>query len=92
MIDSIRLLKKDILITPFNKNDLGESVIHLIDDGKQEDSLNYFEVLKVSEKVVEVKKGDIIILSIGNHTAPVMVDNKRVAITSEEDVEAVVEL
>lgn len=92
MIEKLRLKKKDILIKPKNKNDIGTSSIVLIDDERQTDDLNFFEVLKVAPDVVDVSAGDIILLKMGDHTESFFLDNMRVAITEEEKVEAVVEL
>lgn len=91
MIDKIRLLNKDVLITPINKNEVFESIIHVVESDEHQQPLNYFRVLKVSPEVTEVQKDDIIMLRMGNHTPVVYVDTFRVAITSEDDVEAVVE-
>jgi hypothetical protein len=90
-IDEIRLLRKDVLITSIDKNEVVKSVIHVIEHDEQQQALNYFKVLRVSDKVTEVVPGDIIILGMGNHTVPVMVENMLVAVTSEDDIEAVVE-
>lgn len=91
MSGKLRLLKKDILVTPKNINEVEKSTIHIVSDSEQKEKLNYFEVLVVSDQVTMVKPGDIIILGYMNHMSPIEWEGKMCAITSEDMVEAVIE-
>lgn len=92
MIESLRLLNTDVLITPIEKNDVYQSELVIIEKDERREDLNFFKVLRVAKDVKLVKEGDIILLGMGRHTVPVIVGNTRVAITKEDDVEAIVEL
>lgn len=92
MIDKLKLFRKDILVTPIDKNEVYNSIIHVVESEEQREELNFFKVLKISKEVTEVVEGDIILLGMGKHTPPTIIDGIRVAITSENDVEAVIEI
>lgn len=92
MIDKIKLFRKDVIITPYEKNALNGSIIHVVEYDEGKEGLNFFKVLRVSDKVESVKEGDIVILKMGKHTPPSQFGDVRAAITSEDDIEAIVEL
>jgi len=87
----LTMLHRDILIKSKNKNDYISTTILLLNDSK-EDKINFYEVLGVSKKVTMIKIGDIILLENANHTVPIMWNDQRCAITSEDDVVGVLEL
>jgi len=90
-VTKIRLLKKDILIRPMDVNEYTSSIIYIKKDNQHEDKLNYFEVLQVSDQVTLMKAGDTIMLEHLKHTPPFMLNSVKCAVTSEDDVAAVIE-
>lgn len=92
MQEKLKLLNKDILIKKKPINDLRSGSIHLVLENEQREGVNFFEVVQVSDKVTEVRAGDVIILPYGAHTIPfVMDDHQEYAITDEDQVMGVVE-
>jgi len=89
MTTNIRLLKKDILIRPMDINEYSESVIHIAKEDQHQDAVNYFEVLQISDKVTLMDAGDTILLDHLHHTPPFELNGVMVAVTSEDDVAAV---
>jgi len=90
-MQKLRLFKKDILITPIKKNDVRSSIIHVVEDEEGQEKLNYFKVLQVSEKVTMVKEGDVVLVEHLGHTPPMVWNDVKCAVTSEDDVVAVLD-
>ena len=91
MTQKIRLLKKDVLIKPKDINDVVKSIIHIHKEDEGKEKLNYFEVLEVSPNVTMVNKGDTVLIEHLQHTMPVIINDERCAVTSEDDIVAVIE-
>lgn len=91
MIESIRLMNKDILIRPKPVSELRQSLIIPIYKQEQREKANLFEVLKVSGRVVQVKAGDVVLVPYIAHTPIMMIDGIRVAITDENTIMGVIE-
>jgi co-chaperonin GroES (HSP10) len=87
----LRLFRKDVLIEPFKKNDLGTSLIHVVESDEGKQKLNYFKVLQVSDKVTMFGVGDVILIEHLDHTVPMLFNDIKCAVTSEDDVVAVIE-
>lgn len=89
-----RLLKKDILIEMKPKMAVNKGIIH-VKESIEESSIQFFTVLLVSPDVTLVKAGDTIAMSWKRITSPFMAEFKgrtvKVGITSEEEVDVVVE-
>lgn len=91
MTEKLKLLKKDVLIKPKDINDVSNSLIHIFKEDEQKEKLNFFEVLAVSDQVTMVKEGDIVLLEFLQHTIPMLWNDEKCAITSEDDIAAVIE-
>lgn len=91
MSEKLRLLKKDVLIKPKDSNEVTNSVIHVAKEDEQKEKMNFFEVLSVSDEVTMVKEGDTILLKYLQHTIPMLWNDELCAITSEDDIDAVIE-
>lgn len=92
MKDELVLLKKDILVKPLKYQDVHQTSIIVVDDESSKvDAAQYFEVLKISDKVTMIKEGDTVIIHQGMHTIPMLWEDVMCAITSEDDVLAVLE-
>lgn len=92
--EELKLLNKDVMITEVDQQKYkgaSESDIVIIESDEKQKNLQYHEVVNVSSRVTEVKVGDIILLELAKHTIPVMLNNRRYAITSEDDIVGVVE-
>jgi co-chaperonin GroES (HSP10) len=87
----LRLFRKDVLIEPFKKNDLNSSIIHIVEEDEGKQKLNYFKVLQVSEKVTMVNVGDVVLIEHLDHTVPMLFNDTKCAVTSEDDIVAVIE-
>lgn len=90
-MQKLRLFKRDILIEPCEKNEIFKSVIHVVEAEEGQEKFNYFKVLQISDKVTMVKENDIIMVEHLNHTPPILWNDKMCAVTSEDDVVAVLE-
>lgn len=88
-LKKLRLLNKDILITPSDRK--VSEIIEVIEDNPRQKKMNYFYVVRVSPTVTEVKEGDEILLEFNDHTIPFRYENKSYAITDEEKIVGVVE-
>jgi len=86
-----RLMRRDILLRPMDVNEYTDSVIHIQKAEQHTDKLNYFEVLQVSEQVTMMKTGDTVLLRHLEHMPPFEFNGVMCTITSEDDVEAVIE-
>lgn len=82
---NLRLLNKDVLIEPYNQKQ--SSLVEVVE--KRKDTSVTYKVVGIAPLVTEVKIGDIIVLKMGDHTAPFMFNDVRVAITSEDRIQAV---
>lgn len=91
MTTKIRLLKKDVLIRPMDINEYTDSVIHIKKDDQHTDYLNYFEVLQISDEVTLMKAGDTVLLKHLQHTPPFELNGVMCAVTSEDEISAVIE-
>lgn len=89
MLKKLKLLKKDILITPKDINEVTDSIIHVVKADEQKEKLNYFDVIDVSEQVTMVKPGDVILLEYMHHTIPMDWNGRMCSVTSEDEVVAV---
>lgn len=87
----MKLLKRDILIRALDINERIDSVIHVQLAEQHTDKLNYFEVLQVSDQVTMIKAGDTILLDHLKHTPPFFWNDVKCAVTSEDDVSAVID-
>lgn len=92
MIEKLRLMRRDVLIKSKNKNEFlrTDNLIYVPED-KKEDKIQFYEVLIISDKVTMFKVGDIILLEWGEHTLPMEWNGIRCAVTSEDDILAVLE-
>ena len=91
MNDRLVLLKKDILVEPVKNQEVNPSEIIVVDSEEKNEALLYFRVLVISDNVTMVREGDVIILQHGDHTPPVRWNGVLCAVTSEDDVVAVLE-
>lgn len=72
-------------------NEYASTIIHIKKVEQHTDKLNYFEVLQVSDKVTLMKAGDTILLDHLVHTPPFEFNGVMCAVTSEDEVSAVIE-
>jgi co-chaperonin GroES (HSP10) len=92
MKEELVLLRKDVLLKPYDYDKVNPSNIIVVEDEKQTDkAMGYYEVLKTSSDVTEVKPGDVVVLEFRKHTIPMRWEGDLCAITSEEDIVAVLE-
>jgi co-chaperonin GroES (HSP10) len=90
MKDDLVLLKRDILVKPLKYQEVHQTSIIVVDDeSSKRDAAQFFEVLQVSKEVTMIKKGDTIVIHQGMHTIPMLWEDVMCAITSEDDVLAV---
>ena len=83
-------MHNDVLIKPRDKNDFVSTNFFLGFDKKEED-IKFYEVMDVSHRVTNVKPGDVILLETAKHTIPMIWKDIHCAITSEEDIVAIIE-
>lgn len=91
MIDKLRLLNEDVLIKAKSINSISKSPIHIVSQEEQRQAVNFFEVIKVSDKVTDVKVGDTVAIAFMDHTIPVHMEVGEVAITDISKILAVIE-
>lgn len=84
-----RLMRRDILLRPMDVNEYTSSIIHIHKRDQHTEALNYFEVLQISEKVTMMEVGDTVLLPHLKHMPPFTFDGVRCAVTSEDEVIAV---
>ncbi len=88
----LRLFRRDILIEPYKKNEVHKSIIHVVEEDEGKEKLNYFKVLQVSTKVTMINEGDIVLIEHLDHTVPMLFNDIKCAVTSEDDVVAIMDL
>lgn len=89
-MQKLKLMHKDVLIKPRSKNEFVKTSLLLMDQ-KKGDDINFYEVLDVSDRVTMVKRGDVVLIEGANHTVPMLWNDERCAITSEDDIVGVIE-
>ena len=87
----LKLFKRDVLIAPVDTSVVEKSIVYVKREDENKKKLNYFEVLDVSSQVTMVKPGDIILLEYMKHTLVMEWNNKMCAITSEDEISAVID-
>lgn len=91
-IDRLKLFEGDILIEPAKKNDVFcDRTIQAVEFNEKKEQLNWFTVLKTSDTVTDVKPGDKVLIRYGEHTPPMDVEGKWVAISDYTKVAGVME-
>lgn len=90
-IHKIKLMNEDVLVM-LDENEAAFRQGRIIQlKNRNEARLDYCKVLKVSDKVTDVKVGDTVLLSWTNMTPPFLIGTKRVAVTSQERIEGILE-
>jgi co-chaperonin GroES (HSP10) len=91
-LSKVKMLRKDIFIKKCEDDytKVKSSLIH-IEDKNGNNDINYYDVVNVGSKVIDVKVGDVILVKFGNHMTPVVIDGVKYSLTDEEHVEGVLE-
>lgn len=88
---TIKLLRQDIMIMYMDQSDVTSNIIQIVNPNERNDDTSFFKVVRVADDVEDIKVDDVVVIELGKHTPPFMLNSKRYAVTSARDVLAVIE-
>lgn len=89
-VENFRPMNDDVLLEHFDANKLSGNLIYMIEDDT-EHKYQYYKVVKTGPKCQAVSIGDTILMHWANMTPPFEIDGRKYAVTSEQEVHAIVE-
>lgn len=90
-LDRIKLFNNDVLIEPVTNTSKFTGTYFILMKNKKASRLDHCRIIKIGDKVTEVNVGDVIAMSWTNMTIPFYWGGKRVAITDQYSIEAVID-
>lgn len=90
-VEQFKPLNKDLLIERVDPSQFLSSSSLILDFKDTDMELNYFRVVKVADKVTDVKEGDYVLVSWERVTPPFQLDSGRYGITSIDEVVGVID-